>query len=113
MSPDVVRTQAGVAIGIDADTGALVLFEEARANPGRLARLKALTPKEQRAVAISRLETREEWPAIVILPGGVFDRYAALHELRSEGSVAETLIRVEMNVIEVLIEMIRREARNA
>lgn len=112
MHPRIIEEQSGVPLGIDAFTGETVRFDDARANPGLLARLKPLAPEEQKALTVARIQACAAWPTRVIIPDGEVDRTRALRELHAGTELVDILVRTELRVVALVIDEIQKEVRN-
>lgn len=109
MHANVVAYEEGLPVGVDAATGELVEFERARANPGMLKPVEALSAEERKRLAQARIERAAGWPERELLPGGVVDRERALRELQQGTPIAEDLIETEVRVAAWVVARMHEE----
>ena len=105
----VERYETGLPIGVDAASGELVEFEEARIDPSRLLPSAGLTDEQRSALAMARVERALKWPARDVLPGGFVDRARALEEMDSGSELGKLLVDTEAQVARWVVEELRKE----
>ncbi len=110
MHERVEQYEAGLPVGVHAETGELVTFEQARRDPECVIATDALTDDQRLRLAMARVEQAAGWPERELHPGGFFDRERALREMPAGGEIGELLVTTEVRVAAWVVDALRKEA---
>ena len=109
MHERIEKYEAGLPVGVHAETGELVTFEAARRDPECIIAAEALTDVQRLQLAAARVEQATGWPERVLHPGGFIDRERALREMPAGGEIGELLVTTEVRVATWVVDALRKE----